>query len=202
VASQDTGRGEVRVHGLAVGGWRARARRILLMRGFWHGADDFLLPELLAVGAGESEKRAPFAAVKALRQEHAVAPDDRRRVPGTRERDFPADVVRGAPGKGKRVLVADAGGMRSTPRWPVVGHGKGGQEQPAEQGHQAAPHARSSFQGRVVSLQGTGLWSARLRSGKESLEARSAIGQWASNHAVAIRLPDDNSANLRRTEYI
>src|SRR5262249_44178224 len=147
----------------AVGGWRARAGRILLMRGFWHGADDFLLPELLAVGAGESEERAPFAAVEALGQEHAVAPDDRRRVPGTRERDFPADVVRGTPGEGQRVLVADAGGMRSTPGWPVVGRGEGGQEQPAEQGQQTAPHARSSFRGRVVSLKGTDLWSARLR---------------------------------------
>src|SRR5262249_21329775 len=126
IASQDTGRGEVRVDGLAVGGWRARAGRILLMRRFWHGADDFLLPELFAVGAGEREERAPLAAVKALRQEHAVAPDDRRRVTGTRERDFPADVIRGAPGEGQRVLVADAGGMRSTPRRPVVGHGKGG----------------------------------------------------------------------------
>src|SRR4029077_13723628 len=109
-----------------------------------------------------------FSAVEALRQEHAVAPDDRGRVTGTRERDFPADVVRGAPGKGQGVPVADAGGMRSAPRWPVAGRGEGGQEHAAEQGHQTAPHARNSFQSRVVSLKGTGLWSARPRCGKES----------------------------------
>jgi hypothetical protein len=66
--------------------------------------------------------------------------------------------------------------MRTTPRWPVVGRGEGGQEQAAEQGNQTAPHARNSFQRRVVSLKGTGWWSPRLRFGKENLEALFAAG--------------------------
>src|SRR5262245_44873797 len=87
--------------------------------------------------------------------------------------------------------------MRSTPRWPVVGRGEGGQEQAAEQGHQTAPHARNSFQSRVVSLKGTGLWSVRLRSGKESLEAPFAAG-WGTLSATKLRSSQRQPLKVRR----
>src|SRR3954447_13228040 len=80
VVGHHAGRTEGGVDGLAVGDGRAGTGRVVRVRGFLDGTGQVLLPELLAVGAGEAQDGAALALIERLSEKDVVAPDYRGRV--------------------------------------------------------------------------------------------------------------------------
>src|SRR5262249_25555506 len=88
------------VDALAVGDGAGRAVGIRIVGRLGLLVLDFLLPQQVAVLAGEAHDCAAVAlVVERLRQGDAIAPDDGRGVAGAGELDLPADVVGLAPGE-------------------------------------------------------------------------------------------------------
>src|SRR5262249_49280637 len=133
VVSDDARRGKVGVDRGAVSYGRGGTGGILAVGGLFHQTGDFLLPEVLSVGAAQGDHRPTLAAVERLGEEDAVAPDDGGRVPRSRQGDFPADVLGGAPAGRQVSLVAHPGPVWPAPGRPVVGPGRADQEEEANQ---------------------------------------------------------------------
>src|SRR5262249_44716711 len=92
IDAQDAVVAEIGVDALAIGGRRARGMAILVLARLRLGIGGESFPKLLAVVAGQAQDRTAFAVVVGRGQEDAVFPDDRRRVAGAGQIDFPEDI--------------------------------------------------------------------------------------------------------------
>src|SRR5262249_11775035 len=98
------------------------------------GVGDVLLPEQLAVGAGETEEAARASAPARLREKDPVPPDHRRRVAFLRQGDLPLDVHLVAPAERKTLLRAVALTRRTAPGRPVGGVNRGSHDRDEYEG--------------------------------------------------------------------
>src|SRR5262245_20820628 len=121
VVGDNTDRSEVGIDGLAIGDRGAGARRILRVCRLGDGAGHVALPQQSAVRTLKRQDRPALALVQALREEDMISPDDRRRIAGLGQCDFPANVVVLAPGERQAALGGDPSALGATPRGPVVG---------------------------------------------------------------------------------
>ena len=121
VVRGDSGRGEVGHHDAAVGRRRTGAVRVGLVGGFLLGVGDATAPKQLAGALVKTHNRATLVGVSRLRDEHLVAPDNRRAVAAIRQRRAPADVLFRVPLQRNSFALGQArAGQVTPPRRPIA----------------------------------------------------------------------------------
>src|SRR5262249_26877363 len=110
---------------------------------------EFARPGFPAVGGIQAEDKPLAGALLGGREEDALTPEDRRRVPAAGQLHLPVDVLLG-PAR-RHPGLAEAGAVRPAEARPFLGDGSVGEpEQTAEKDSRAAKHRQTSFQPRRV----------------------------------------------------
>src|SRR5262249_52479088 len=129
-------------HPLAVGHRRGGAIWIRTVSRFLVLIERFLRPKELAVSAGEAHHGPPRAALGRLSDEHAVVPDDGRRVASVRQRRLPANVLGGGPLYRNVFFWADPVAGWATPSRPRTREHRARENQDGACRCQPADHSR------------------------------------------------------------
>src|SRR3569832_78874 len=88
---------------------------------FLIGADTVRMEKLFAIVAGMLHRFSArhHGSFNCRRQEHTIAPDDRRRMRATVDCSLPLDVLRRSPFSRKVFLIRDSGAVWPTPLRPI-----------------------------------------------------------------------------------
>src|SRR5207253_7238000 len=116
----------------AIGRRRGAGEAVQAMLLFQASAQDFALPEDLAVAPVEAEQQALLLSFQTGGEKDAVAPHDRRGVPLAGDGDFPGDVLGLAPLDGKVRLGGGPIPAWTAPPGPLLRHDKTSEGQPKD----------------------------------------------------------------------